>query len=343
MTFLSATSFRLSFGYLCLLLCAAPLLYGAGCKSKTPTETRISDSDRTRHLRVDSGAEPMHDVARLYSLFLPGASMVDDNSRTLTADARGLAFVRETIAKGECVDVLVDVPQNDAHTAFIAIFSLLPAHDDDTRAILDTHRQRLLAYDTQDAGAWILPHICPEDAETVQIVIRGQPNQEYQLQIHRTTSDDVDRALFAQARRDVPGFRGYGPLQRDVLQNNARLSLPLAVSGGHCIAIGAYAEAELDDLDARFVDLNGDQLALEVATDRASILGPYCPLTDEIIRVEFRAYAGQGAFRWQRWESPRSIGNRLVEARMQSVDGRMLEATRNEIIDEVLQGLRAKD
>lgn len=300
------------------------------------------DSDRARHLRVDSGAEPVQDVARLYSLYLPGASMVDDSTQTLQADARGLVFVPEAIAKDECVDVIIDVPPADAHSVFIAMFRRLPDEADEANPALGAGRQQLLAYDTQDSSAWILPHICPQEAETIQIVIRGQARQKYQLQIHRRTSDSVDRVLYARARSDLPGFRGYGPLQRDILQNNARVSLPLAVSGDHCIAIAAYAEDGLEDLDARFLDLNGDQLALEVATDRASILGPYCPLDNEIIRVEFRAYKGQGTFRWQRWESALDIGNQLIEARMRSADGNMSEATSQDIVDRVLQPLRAK-
>lgn len=338
-----ATRFRPSFAFLWILLCSAPLTFGASCKSKTATDTRMSDSGRARHIRVDSGAEPMSDVARLYSLYLPGAPVVDDTSRLVQADAQGLVFVRETIAANECVDVLIDVPQEDAHPAFVGLFALLPQHTQVMNSVAETGHQQLLAYDTQDASAWIMPHVCPEETTRVQLVLRGQPRQEYQLQVQRTASDAVDRALYAQAHRDLPGFRGYGPLQRDVLQNNARISLPLAVSREHCIAIAAYAEAGLDDLDARFLDLHGDLLALEVATDHASILGPYCPLDDEIIRVEFRAYKGQGAFRWQRWESDIDIGNQLVDARIQSKDGKMSDTTQRAIIDQVLRALHAKD
>lgn len=83
----------------------------------------------------------------------------------------------------------------------------------------------------------------------------------------------------------------------------------------------AHAEGGLEDLDTALYDLQGERLALEVATDQASVVGPWCPRRDMVVRVEFRAYKGQGSFYWQRWEADARTGAILNEITLKSADG----------------------
>lgn len=305
---------------LCWGLCLA-LVCGASCRSKKDEKTRSLAPDRARHIRVDSGAEPMDQFARLYTLYLPEAPVIADNTRTVGTGAQGRGILRAYVEPHTCIDVLIRASHDEAHDLWVAAFYTDPPEPKDPKVSSTALQNRLLAYEHAHATAWILPHICPDEPGDVYFAFQAPPHERYQIQIHRQRSDGVDRALFEQARRDLVGFGAYGPLQRDVLANNMRRSFPLAVSADHCIAIAAQAEEGLQDLDAQLLSLDGELLALEVATDASSIVGPYCPLHDEILRVEFRAYAGQGGYRWQRWEASKPIGQRWVEARMRSKDG----------------------
>lgn len=294
-----------------------------GCRAKTDDKARSMAPDLAQHIRVDSSAEPMRPLARLYALYLPGVSIIADTTRTVGTDAQGRGVRRDHVAPGECLDVLIDASHDEMHDFFVGVFYAPSAHDhDDSAKAHDAWApKQLLSYDYAHSTAWSLSHVCPQNPGPIYFVLQGRPEERYQIQVHRRPADAVDQALFEQARRDLIGFRGYGPLQTEVLAHDRRRSYPLAISRDHCLAIAAHADAGLQDLDAQLLGLDGEVLALEVATDASSIVGPYCPLEDEIIRVEFRAYEGQGGFRWQRWEAPKSIGQRLVDARMASKDG----------------------
>lgn len=297
------------------------LVHLAGCRSKKDDKLRSLAPDRARHIRVEGGAEPVDALARLHALYLPQASVVANDTRTVGLNAQGHGILRAFVEPHECMDVLIEAADATPHDFFIGVFYTDPPAPSNPEISATALQTRLLAYESGHGSAWALAHLCPDEPGDIYFALQGRPDERYQLQTHRQRSDRIDRALFEQARRDLVGFRAYGPLQRDVLANNMRRSFPLAVSGGHCVAVAAQAEEGLDDLDAQLLDLTGEVLALEVATDASSIVGPYCPLHDEIIRVDFRAYAGQGAYRWQRWEAPKHIGQRWVQARMASKDG----------------------
>lgn len=308
------------------------------CRAKEEEQPRAFDADDARHIRVESGVEPVEDLSRLYSLYLPEASIVANDTRGVGTRADGRANLRIARQPHECIDLVISSAEDTPHTLVLAAFEGGgSAHG--ARRTLPPDEQ-LLGYDTGHATAWIIPQLCDGSGTPIDLYIQGLADTRYQIQVHRRKSTPVDRALYAQARRDLPGFRAYGPLQHDTLMNNERRSMPLAVSGDHCIAIAAHAAEGLEDLDAQLLDLHGDRLALEVATDASSIVGPYCPRKDEIIRVEFRAYAGQGSFQWQRWESEKSVGARLLDARQRAKDGRIDDALHATLRREVLRAFK---
>lgn len=289
-----------------------------GCRSTAEQESQEAPSDTPAVLRIDRGVEAMAPDDRLRMLFIAPYGGSQSLQQALTTSAERRAVTEHRFLADHCYDLLVRGPDAPANPWTVRILRT-PTTDPNTPA--ESHQRRSLSYDRSHNEVAILPSFCPGETIDTRIEIHGEAHAAYHLEIYERRAEETESALWRRGRQDLPGFRPTGPRQSDTLAFNRRSSFPLAVTNTRCFAIVAHGENTLEDLDSRLLDLQGRSLALEVATDASSIVGPYCPFEDEIIRVEFRAYAGQGQFYWQLWEAPAAVGQLLLDARNASPSG----------------------
>src|SRR5699024_6541953 len=121
----------------------------------TPTRR---DADDARHIRVESGVEAVRDLSRLYSLYLPEASVVADDTRTMGTDAHGHATMRIPRQENECIDLLIDSAEDEEHKVLVAAFGGGGVTEGAARQA--PPESRVFSYDSGRATAWILPQIC---------------------------------------------------------------------------------------------------------------------------------------------------------------------------------------
>lgn len=319
-----AASWRNGRRWASLLVLAA--LHASCSRSPDTDATNLAPTSDTK-LILDGRVENLPAGERLMGLYFPDLTQESTRELSLATDGRGRTKAQVTLPPAHCLHVLLERDDNDATDHPLALRVRTTSSPDE--------EGRTLAIAQAHATALPLSGICPsrEQALPLELEIRGAANASYTLRLFLPQSDALERGVFAQGRRDLPGFQPYGPLQEDTLAANRRGSFPLALSPERCFAIVAYADEGLLDIDARLVRLSGELLALEVSTDQASVLGPYCPYELEVARVEFRAYEGEGRFRWQVWASPEATGRRLYEAREASPTGTLPTGLRRELQD----------
>lgn len=341
----SSISLAMSFAFLVLSACG-------GARNDDPESLTLQEVPA---LRVDGGVDPLSDSERLETLYLTQWPHDEVQEFQLRTDLRGRANLPYKLTSGHCLDALLDpIDPVEAHALQLQLRRPRPEDDanparprrartaEESGQARSLRGQRVLALDRQVSTAVILPHVCPETAGDLTFDVRAAPQTTFRLRVHAWRGSPSDFGLYTRAHTDLPGFQAHGPIQTDTLPANQRRTFPFAVAKDRCVAVVAFAEEGLHDLDARLLSLQGEQLALEVATDQGSVVGPYCPFDDEIIRVEFRAYAGQGSFQWQLWDAPKTVGQRLLTAREASADG-SLSSKDLEAIFEIIYPPRTRE
>ncbi len=298
------------------------------CKSGHDDVDPADQAPRIQSIHIGEQASTIGDGERLLSMYVPRAQSPVYDADMPRTDRRGYTEKTMALPQHTCSTILIgtnDPGEHDVQVVLMRADTSIKRSNKDQKDRDDDAmggaRDEILAYDTGHASAWILPQVCPDAHGTVRLALWGAPQHTYHVTQYTQASSEAERALYEQGRHDLPGFRPYAAVQRWTLPHDKRARFPLAVSASRCIAIVAHAEGGLEDLDTALYDLQGERLALEVATDQASVVGPWCPRRDMVVRVEFRAYKGQGSFYWQRWEADARTGAILNEITLKSADG----------------------
>lgn len=316
---LPVRALRRSSPTLCFVL-ATGWLALPGCQRGDDDDEAVVSRIDERPLSLAGGVKPVRENERLQRLFLPqpdgNSSRPAPETRTLTTDREGLLRVPLTLAQNQCVSVLV--------AGFDAPFRLRLARTTDVN-----ERRASLGWDpsstTRDAPtdpyAAVLSSVCADVSDAYQLDIRSEKPQALTIVWQLEGEKPALTTLQTLARATLPGFRRAGPVQHYTLASLERASFPIFATADRCIAVAVQGDDDVRDIDARFVSLRGEELALDVSTDASAVAGPYCPWDDEVIRVEFRMYAGQGDFQWQLWDADAERGRVLETTRRASSDG----------------------
>ena len=289
----------------------------AGCRSTAADEEAAPDDVGEALLSLDGRIDAPAATEALRELYLLSPLEAATALHPLRTDREGRARVVHTLAEGRCLSVLA---HGDGATALDLRVS--PPMPDAPPA---PDMLGAFGYDRGVNGVALVPSICPGEATELHVELRAAPGTVVALELHEWQGDALERGLWARGQADLPGFRPAGPVQEETLAALKRRAFPLGVSPSRCLAIVGYSEEALPDLDMQLQSRDGERLALEVAVDRGAVVGPLCPSARDVIRVEFRAYEGQGRFRWQLWESPAEVGQLLLDAREASPDGTLDE------------------
>lgn len=291
-----------------------------GCSRGEVDEEAVVSRIDERPLTLAGGVAPLREHERLQRLFLPqpegNSPLPSPQTRTLTTDRDGTARLPLALAEHQCVTVLV--------YGYDAPFRLRLART------TDLHERRVsVGWDpssstrnaASDPYAAVLSSVCADAPDAYHLDIRSETPQALTVVWQIEGENPARTTLQTLTRVTLPGFRRAGPVQPYTLASLERASFPIFATADRCIAVAVQGDDGVLDIDARFVSLRGEELALDVSTDSNAVVGPYCPWDDEVIRVEFRMYAGQGDFQWQLWDADAERGRALEAARRASSDG----------------------
>ena len=179
----------------------------------------------------------------------------------------------------------------------------------------------ILWRDNRNTGRAALPGWCTPDAIPLVIELHAEAATPVEFAFYLEDQALARATLTQEAMRVFPGFRPLGDAHRHVLAAGQRVEFPFAVRANACYGAVASAEEGVTDLDLRLIDQRGTQLALDVATTATPFVGPWCPDRDDVLRLEFRMYDGEGAFHWQVFDIDRATGEAMYERRLNSPDG----------------------
>lgn len=320
--------------HLTSFLLVALAFSSSACRGNGDDDDALISRIDARPLSLAGGVEPLQNDERLTRLFMPGPSGPKDVSPreafSGTTNRQGRLDVPITLEADHCVTAVA----SGGTTPFRLRLTRKSGAVDDVRSVVmgsDDAGTGAENDGTRSANpaspapmyAAVLSSICADTAGTYRIEISSRAAQAMTVVWQDEGKNTPLTHLQSVVQDALPGFRRAGPPQRHTLVAAQRAQFPLFVSAGRCIGVAAQGEGDVVDLDARFLSLTGEELALDVSTDTSAVVGPYCPYEDEVIRVEFRMYDGQGSFQWQVWDEDETRGRALENARRASPDGRL--------------------
>lgn len=168
---------------------------------------------------------------------------------------------------------------------------------------------RVIAFDRAPDSFPVIDHVCPETTGRHAVRLRA-PRRSGEVvwagwRLIDTPIVEASRALRAQALAVDERAIAVGPARRVGLAEGRTVEAPLAMIPGRCYVVVARTTG-VSDVDLALVDRQGEALARDIGLDATPRLGPWCPDTGGIRRLEIRARVGDGAVAWQLFEIPAS-------------------------------------
>lgn len=166
---------------------------------------------------------------------------------------------------------------------------------------------RVIAFDRSPDSFPVIDHLCAESDGPHAVRLRA-PRRSGEVawgawRLLDTPIVESSRALRAQAQAVVEGAVAVGPARRLGLAEGRALEAPLALLPGRCYVVVARTTG-VEDVDLALIDRDGTILVRDIGLDATPHLGPWCPETGGIRRLEVRARVGDGAVSWQLFEAP---------------------------------------
>lgn len=286
--------------------CAALVLL-SGCQgNQEPPSPRIytSDADLVLKLPDESTGESL--ARSMEAVFLPPSDMPSAAQRISLAPEKEVQW-NQPLGANECLHLLARLDG--------------PPSGQPLGLRIRNEEGKILAADEENDGVAAISSWCSTSEQVLRVEAQSSIAGELLVTTQVTPGSPTEVRISDHAQRWLPGFRAVGPVHRYVLANNQRVELPIAMRNDACYGVVVAADGGLEDIDVRLLSLTGEQMALEVSTAADAFVGPYCPVHDSVVRVEFRAYKGQGAFDWQVFDIGRAAGETMLRAREASPDG----------------------
>lgn len=288
--------------------CAAVLVVLTGCngeRTRLEPTTFVPAPEATITLEVREAITSADIDQR--ATFLPGDDAAAGESLRLALNTDGHAQESVALRAGECLSAAAHLV---SATVRGEVHLSLTDASTGARWIDDS--------DTQTAA---IARWCTSHDQTLTLALTGPPREDVLIALHVETATPIDLQLWQDATQYFTPFRPQSPTHHFALAQGKRATFPFAVERDRCYAIVAAGGDGVEDLDLRLINLRGEQLLLEVATDARAFVGPYCPRHDEVVRAEFRMYAGEGEFGWRVLDIARDEGAAIAAQRLASPDG----------------------
>jgi hypothetical protein len=166
---------------------------------------------------------------------------------------------------------------------------------------------RIVAFDRTPDSFPVVDHLCVETTGLHAIRLRA-PRRSGEVawgawRLLDTPIVEASRALRAQAHDVHPEAIAVGPARRIGLADGRAVEAPLALLPDRCYVVVARTAA-IDDLDLALFDREGEPVVRDIALNDTPHLGPWCPDTAGIRRLELRSRSGDGVVTWQLFETP---------------------------------------